>query len=102
MPGPRGRPTLTVSPDVSECRRMPESRRRVTVAAKPCPASCTIVIPCRRRRQSGCQSTAAATSTPADEEVERRPAPATTARDAGDERGEHRRDGVHGVGDAAS
>ena len=30
MPGPRGRPTETVTPELSECSRMPASRRPVS------------------------------------------------------------------------
>src|SRR3712207_7377315 len=36
MPGPVGRPADTVRPEVSECSRMPASRRPAASATSPC------------------------------------------------------------------
>ncbi len=47
MPGPLGRPLETVSPDVSECSRMPCRRRPVNNAATPWAPSWVIVTSIR-------------------------------------------------------
>ena len=47
MPGPRGLPRDTVSPEVSECSRMPLSRRPTRTATRAWPASWTTVMPSR-------------------------------------------------------
>lgn len=44
MPGPRGLPLVRVTPEVSECRRMPSSLRRVSSATSACPPSWAMVI----------------------------------------------------------
>ena len=53
MPGPRGRPRETVSPEVSECRRMPLSRRPHATATTAWPPSWAMVTTCRARRHAG-------------------------------------------------
>jgi len=57
MPGPFGRPRLTVSPDVSEWTRTPLSRRPTSTAMSACPASWQIVT---RVRTTGHAKTTAA------------------------------------------
>src|SRR5690242_20079290 len=52
MPGPRGFPIDTVTPELSECSRMPASRRPVRNATTACPASWTIVETCRLTDQA--------------------------------------------------
>ena len=47
MPAPVGRPAETVSPEVSECSRMPDSRRPVARATSPCAPSWAMVTTCR-------------------------------------------------------
>ena len=47
IPGPLGRPCESVTPEVSECSRMPRRRRRASTAAVACPPSCAIVITVR-------------------------------------------------------
>ena len=72
MPGPLLRPFDTVSPDVSECSRIPASRRPLSSAATPCAPSWAIVTRWRVRRQASGTSTsarataAAASTSPAD------------------------------------
>src|SRR5690606_20337219 len=44
MPGPVGLPRVSVTPEVSECRRMPCSLRRVSTAASAWPPSWAMVI----------------------------------------------------------
>src|SRR5215211_746962 len=61
MPGPLGRPLETVSPDVSECNRMPCRRRPVTSAATPWAPSWVIVISIRVY----CHATRGSTRAPA-------------------------------------
>src|SRR4051812_47290655 len=52
MPGPVGRPAETVSPEVSECSRLPDSRRPAARATAPWAPSWAIVTTCRVARQS--------------------------------------------------
>jgi hypothetical protein len=52
MPGPWGLPRVSVSPEVSECSRMPLNRRPASSATSACPASCTMVITLRAGRHS--------------------------------------------------
>src|SRR5882757_8240792 len=52
MPGPVVRPTDTVTPEVSECRRIPDSRRPVSTATIACPPSWAIVTTVRATRHS--------------------------------------------------
>src|SRR3954453_9256233 len=74
MPGPWGRPTDTVTPEVSECSRIPLRRRPVSSAAMPCAPSCTIVTTCRvTRHVRGIRTRTA----------DRSAVPATTAADGG-------------------
>ena len=47
-----GRPAETVSPEVSECSRIPDSRRPAASATSPCAPSCAIVTTWRVDRQS--------------------------------------------------
>ena len=51
MPGPRGLPRETVSPEVSECSRIERSRRPTRTATSAWPASWTTVTPSRTRGQ---------------------------------------------------
>lgn len=60
MPGPLGRPLETVSPEVSECSRMPWSRRPVTNAATPWAPSWVIVTSMRVYGQTARGRTSAA------------------------------------------
>src|SRR4051812_37216605 len=63
MPSPVGRPAETVSPDVSECSRMPDRRRPAARATSPCAPSWAIVTTCRVGRQSvGERTSTAATA----------------------------------------
>src|SRR4029450_5330357 len=64
MPGPVGRPTVRVRPDVSECSRMPVSRRPVSSAATACPPSWTIVTTLRDQRHTASRATAKNAPTP--------------------------------------
>src|SRR3954468_7457314 len=52
MPGPVGRPAETVSPEVSECSRIPDSRRPAARATAPWAPSWAIVTTCRVARHS--------------------------------------------------
>src|SRR4051794_40916071 len=63
MPGPVRRPTETVSPEVSECSRMPARRRPVSRAATPWAPSWAIVTTCRVSGHSRGDSTSAAATT---------------------------------------
>ena len=65
MPGPRGLPFDTVSPEVSECRRMALSRRPTSTATTAWPASCTTVTPSRTRGQVAGNSTSTSATNPA-------------------------------------
>src|SRR6476469_1369585 len=65
MPGPRGRPRETVSPEVSECSRIPLRRRPVSTAATPCAPSWAIVTTCRVSDQACDQSTSTSATTAA-------------------------------------
>ena len=71
MPGPVGRPAETVSPDVSECSRMPDSRRPAARATRPWAPSCAIVTTCRVGRHSTGErtSTAATAAVPSSTSV---------------------------------
>src|SRR4051794_12946874 len=60
MPRPVGRPAETVSPEVSECRRMPDSRRPAARATAPCAPSWAIVTACRVSRHRGGKRTSRA------------------------------------------
>src|SRR5690349_21394503 len=64
IPTPYGLPRETVTPDVSECSRIPCNCRPVTNAAKACPASCAIVTTPRVRCQAESTETAASAATP--------------------------------------
>src|SRR5918993_739981 len=57
MPRPVGRPEETVSPEVSECSRMPDSRRPAASATTPCAPSWAMVTTCRVARQSAGERT---------------------------------------------
>ena len=57
MPGPRGLPRDTVSPEVSEWRRIERSRRPTRTATSAWPASWTTVTPSRTRGQVAGTST---------------------------------------------
>ena len=78
-PGPVGRPRETVTPDVSECSRMPLSCLPTSAATSACPASWAVVMPRRTLGQvAGSDSRGAA---------RQHPSPARTtgrARAAGD------------------
>jgi len=52
MPGPVRLPRDTVSPEVSECSRIPSSRRPLSTETRACPPSCAIVIAFRVRCQA--------------------------------------------------
>src|SRR3954447_12460280 len=63
MPGPLLRPLETVRPEVSECSRIPASRRPVSSAATPWDPSWAMVTRCRLRSHSpGTQVPASASS----------------------------------------
>ena len=63
MPGPVGRPAESVSPEVSECSRMPCSLRPVSRATRACPPSCAMVTALRAIRQgSRVETTTSATA----------------------------------------
>ena len=66
MPSPVGRPADTVRPEVSECSRMPASRRPAASATSPCAPSWAMVTTVRagRHRAGDPTTTAAATSAP--------------------------------------
>ena len=51
MPSPVGRPADTVSPEVSECSRIPDRRRPAASATSPCAPSWAMVTTCRVGRQ---------------------------------------------------
>ncbi len=53
MPGPRGFPDDTVTPDVSLCNRMPDSLRPTNAATSACEPSCACVITWRVFSHSG-------------------------------------------------
>src|SRR5438067_5815278 len=58
MPGPVGRPRVRVSPDVSECSRIPRSRRPARTATSACPPSWAMVIALRASTHAGRGTTA--------------------------------------------
>ena len=110
MPGPVGFPRETVSPEVSECSRMPDSRRPLSSAATPCAPSWAIVTTCRatapepraqprpgaarrRRRHHGAagRGPAAAGSPVTSSQIEDRTSAATHAHSLPDERVRRRR-----------
>src|SRR4051812_45447133 len=64
MPGPLGRPTDRGSPEVSECSRIPVSRRPVSTAVTACPPSCTIVTRFRAQRQNPSTTTTTSAASP--------------------------------------
>src|SRR4051812_47374641 len=64
MPGPLLRPFETVRPEVSECSRIPASRRPVSSAATPWAPSWAIVTRCRLRAHSSGTEVTANASTP--------------------------------------
>src|SRR5215218_1399140 len=64
MPGPVGLPTETVTPDVSECSRIPVSRRPVSSAASAWPPSWAIVTTFLDSRQAWYGATTANANTP--------------------------------------
>jgi len=64
IPGPDPRPRDTVSPDVSECSRIPSSRRPLSTETSACPPSCAIVIAFRARCQPRTSSTIASATSP--------------------------------------
>ena len=57
MPGPVGRPADTVSPEVSECSRMPGQPAAAASATTPCAPSWAMVTACRVTRHSAGEST---------------------------------------------
>ena len=67
MPRPLGRPADNVSPEVSECRRMPVSLRPVSTAASACPPSWAIVIALRAIRHGSRSTTTASARSAGDE-----------------------------------
>src|SRR3954465_1308512 len=60
MPSPAGRPEETVRPEVSECSRMPDSRRPLISATTPWAPSCAIVTALRVIRPSAGERTSRA------------------------------------------
>src|SRR4051794_4598170 len=60
MPSPAGRPEETVRPEVSECSRMPDSRRPLISATTPWAPSCAIVTALRVIRHSAGERTSRA------------------------------------------
>ena len=60
MPSPVGRPAETVSPEVSECSRMPDSRRPAASATSPCAPSWAMVTTWRVGRQRAGERTSSA------------------------------------------
>src|SRR6266581_2692074 len=61
-PGPVGRPRVRVSPEVSECSRMPRRRRPARTATSAWPPSCAMVIAFRASTQAGRGTTASTAS----------------------------------------
>src|SRR5215831_10632135 len=63
MPAPLRLPRDTVSPEVSECSRIPSSRRPLSTEMRACPPSCAIVIAFRVRCQARGFSTTTSAAT---------------------------------------